>query len=467
MVNTSERGVPSGIIKAQQGKFEVEPLDFNAQLRFPLNIPIYDRVRADGQVESVLNAVQLPILSAPWDLHTEGVRDEVVALIRTELGLPEPGNGMGPRARREGIRWSEHLEQVLTMLWAGFMCFEQVYEVSPARPGQEDTGLDEIVHLRKLSPRMPQSITSIEVGRDGGLEAVTQVGLDDKDIRIPVDQLVMYTHKREGADWSGRSILRTAYRHWLIKDALIRVDAQAGERNSMGIPVVTYSSDADKEEALKIAQDLRAGATSGVALEESKMSLAIVGVQGATVDLLPKISYHDQQIAKSALAMFLDLGHDNGARSLGETHLKVFLNRLQQVADYIAVTATEHIIRDLVELNFGPDEPYPALTPGNLRASQGISVEELSTLVNSKVIQPDDQLEGFVRSNHGLPQVDKSTTRPGGAQEGGVAIVDASQIARSAPVPAPTAPSATDEHDEKLNGLLGELLSVRERRGKR
>lgn len=414
MANTTERGIPGGIIKAGIGvtTYEVESLDYNHGLRFPNNIPIYDKVRADSQVKSVLEALRLPILSASWDLHTEGVRPEVVALVRTELGLPEPGAGQAGRRRRHGIVWKEHLEQVLTMLWAGFMCFEQVYEVGEASPDQESTGLSEVIHLRKLAPRLPQTILRILTGRDGGLKAVEQNGWDTaKPVIIPVDNLVFYCHKREGADWSGQSILRTAYRSWLIKDALIRLDAQAAERNSMGIPVIEYSEESSKDEALQISRDLRAGATAGVALESGKMKLTIQGVQGSIVDLLPKINYHDQQTAKSALAMFLDLGHDNGARSLGETHLEVFLSSLQHTADYIADTATEHIIRDLVELNYGPEEAYPVLTPGNLKADRGIGVDALKSLVDAGVVRADDKLEDYLRAEYGLPSVDRDSVR--------------------------------------------------------
>lgn len=160
-----EAGSPGGFESTKQGSTTVyltTPVECNAELAFPNNIPVFDKMRADSQVESVLNAIQLPIMSAQWDLHTDGVDDNVVQLVRTELGLPEPGTAMAGRQRRQGISWKQHLREVLTMLWAGFMPFEQVYEIAPARPDQEGLGLSKIIHLRKLAPRMPRlvSITS-------------------------------------------------------------------------------------------------------------------------------------------------------------------------------------------------------------------------------------------------------------------------------------------------------------------
>lgn len=418
-----ETGSPGGFEPTKQGSATVylaEPIEYNTELAFPNNIAVFDKMRADSQVQSVLNGIQLPIMSARWDLYTEGVDETVVQLIRTELGLPEPGQAMAGRQRRQGISWRKHLGDVLMMVWAGFMPFEQVYEVAPARPDQEGIGLSSIVHLRKLAPRLPRSIQEIRVEKDGGLKSIVQEGIGDgKPVVIPVENLVMYVHGMEGADWYGRSILRTAYKNWLIADTLTRLDAQAGERQSMGIPVVKYTDEGDPDTAEQISTNIRAGATSGISFKDGAYDVSIMGVQGNTVDLLPKINHHNQQIAKNSLAMFLDLGHDSGARSLGETHLRIFMRSLQRLADQIADTATEHIIRDLVELNFGEGTPYPVLTPGDLAANEGITAEALADLVNAGVLLADDVLESYIRKSHNLPGIDAATRRePSGGTTG-------------------------------------------------
>lgn len=415
MANTKETGNPGGFVPVKQGSATVnlvEPIEYNGELAFPQNVAVFDKMRADAQVGSVLNAIQLPILSAQWDLYTEGVDEKVVQLVRTELGLPEPGRAMAGRQRRQGISWKTHVKDALIMVWAGFMAFEQVYEIAPARPDQADIGLTEIIHLRKLGPRLPRSIEDIIVEKDGGLKAIVQAPVGDgKSIKIPVENLVMYSYQKEGADWYGRSILRGAYKHWLIADTLTRLDAQAGERQSMGIPIVKYGPNGDPDTADTLSTKIRAGESSGLSFEENSYSVEIIGVKGTVIDLLPKINMHNQQIAKNALAMFLDLGHDAGARSLGETHLKIFMRSLQHLADQIAETATEHIIRDLVELNFGEGTPYPVLTPGDLAANEGISAEELASYVNAGIILADDTLEEHVRKGRSLPSIDQGTRR--------------------------------------------------------
>lgn len=409
--------------------YTVDPLEMNFELRFPNSVAVYDTMRSqDAHVGSTLSAIILPFVRAKWDLLTEGVRPEVVALVRSELGINGPSKPR-QRRRREGISWLEHVEQAAeTMLWAGFCPFEQVYSVSGPRPGQEATGLETVVHLRKLAPRLPRTIAAVNVARDGGLVSVEQTNPEGADnIVLPVDRLVYYVNKREGADWYGRSILRQAYKHWLIKDVLLRLDAQAAERNSMGIPVVYYGDESDKTEAENFSSQLRAGATAGLALKNN-MTLKIQGVEGSTVDLTPKIEYQDREIARSVLAMFLDLGHDNGARSLGETLLDVFMDSVQAIADKVAETATEHIVRDLVELNYGPDEPYPMITPGDLKTNGDIVPEALKLLVDAGLVVPDDKLEAHVRNRFNLPEAEPDTARSSAESDAGDMLTRTNQV---------------------------------------
>lgn len=439
-VDTAESGHPGGMSvdpmawfgRTTATQFVVDPRDPNPDLRFPHSIAVYDEMRTtDGQIGSLLNATSLPIMSASWRLQGEDVRPEVMTFVKNEIGLVYSGETLN-RRRKHGIVWTEHLEQALLFMPFGFMPFEQVYSPATATPEElVAIGSPVVLHLRKLAPRMPFTIAQIHVGRDGGLAGITQTPLSadgfDPGTFIGVEHLVLYTMKKEGADWAGRSILRQAYKHWLINDKLIRLNAQIAERNGMGVPVITADESAlSRADAESIIENFRAGATAGLYVP-ARASVALMGVSGQTVDLMPQIKYHDEKIAASALAMFLTLGHDAGARSLGDTFLDVFTSSLQAVADKIATTFTEHVIRDLVELNFGPDEPYPTLSPGRLADNKEIASAALKELVDAGVVTPDARLEEHVRRRNGLPDADPSTARgQAAAPVAGVAADDES-----------------------------------------
>ena len=419
---TTELGYPGGIAPVAGGAagglglgFYIEGLEANLDLRFPASAVVYDRMRKeDGQVGSVARAITYPILNAGRRLV--GARDEVRAFVERELGLDVADEDEGrQRRRRNGIVFTDHLREALLSLWFGFMPFEQVYEVGPAAPGLEDPQREEelgtklYAHLRKLAARMPRTLTEVRVSRDGGLAGVVQLpppGAIGRDyingILIPVDRLVTYVNEREGADWTGNSLLRSAYKHWLIKDALIRLGAQVVERNGMGIPFVSYTDAKDRTKALALAKALRAGAEAGGALPPG-MSVSIVGVNGNTADGLPWVKYHDEGIGRSLLAMFLNLGHDNGARALGATFVDYFLLALNSVLRNLEETITEHVIRDLVELNYGPDEAYPVLKFDDLTAEATPTAEALKALADAGLITPDRDTENDVRRRYRLP----------------------------------------------------------------
>lgn len=377
------------------------------ELRFPLSVQVYDRMRReDAQVASVLRAVTLPIRRTTWQLAADDadveVRPEVRRMVAAELGLDEGGRR---RRRRHGIAWQEHLRHALLMLPLGVMPFEQVYELGDPYP---ETGLTgPVAHLRKLGPRFPRTLDTLNVAPDGGLESIVQQaqradGRYER-VTIGVDRLVVYVNEREGGDWTGISVLRSAYKHWLIKDRLLRLGPMATERNGMGVPIVTYPDGGDRGIALRAARAVRAGEDAGAALPAG-YTLELKGVTGSTRDELPLIKYHDQAVGRNMLAMVLDLGHDNGARSLGETFVDLLTMAQDAIAEEVAVTATEHVVRDLVELNYGEDEPYPRLEAAPIEPRGQATAESLQALADAGLLgDVDDALAADVRRRYRLP----------------------------------------------------------------
>lgn len=362
------------------------------ELRWPLSIRVFDQMRRqDAQVASVLRAVTLPVRRTTWRLDPGGARPEVAAQIAADMGLPLVGGGDVALGRTRGrFSWQQHLHLALLMLAYGHMYFEQTYWI-------DDQGF---AHLRKLGPRMPRTITQVNVAADGGLESIEQFGATKP---IPVSQLVAYVHDREGGNWLGTSLLRPAYKHWLIKDRLLRVQAQTVERNGMGVPLYTG---ADGEQSLTVGRDLaaswRSGDNSGAAVPFGA-TLELKGVQGRLPDADVPIRYHDEQIARAVLAHFLNLGTQTGSWALGSTFADFFTLSLQGIGLEIADTATQHVVEDLVDLNWGPDEPAPRVVFDEIGSRRDATAEALKILVDAGVIRTDEILEEFARTSYGLP----------------------------------------------------------------
>lgn len=380
------------------------------EMMWPECLRVYDAMwRQDAQVASVLRAVSLPVRSTGWRIEPNGAPDHVVEHVAADLGLPIRGKQDASPGRVRGrFRWDDHLRHALLQLRYGHMMFEQVYRID------EDGSL----HLRKLGPRMPRSIAKFNVARDGGLISVEQhpIAGDQKTsgVTIPVSRLVAYVHEREAGGWAGQSLLRQAYKNWLLKDRLLRTQAQAVDRNGLGIPVYTGPENAsveDLKEGERIATGVRAGDESGASLPHGA-TLAMKGVEGQVPNADTPIRYHDEQIARAVLAHFLNLGTQTGSWALGSTFADFFTQSLQAVAQDIADVTTAHVIEDLVDLNYGPDVAAPRLVFDEIGSQAAALAAAIKQLVDAGVLTPDEGLEAHLRLGLGLPTKTTTDDRP-------------------------------------------------------
>lgn len=369
------------------------------ELLWPRSIDVYDRMRRqDSQVRSVLGAVTLPIRRTPWRIDPAGARDEVVQLVAEDLGLPIVGEAPQPLGRtRDRFSWLEHVRLALLMLTFGHSVFEQVYRIDGEGRAR----------IRKLAYRPAASIANWNVASDGGLISIEQHGKATGPAPIiPVERLVVYVNEREGGNWIGMSLLRPGYKDWLLKDRLLRVDVGTIERNGMGIPVYEGAEgEEDLSKGLDIATSVRSGDNSGAATPAGA-KLRLMGVEGTLPQALPSIRYHDEQIARGVLAHFLNLGTQTGSWALGTTFADFFVSSLNAVADDIAEVASQHIVEDLVDLNFGMDEPAPRVVPDEIGSKQIATAQALKLLFDAGILRPDRSLEEAVRQTYDLPAKD-------------------------------------------------------------
>lgn len=404
---------------ASWANLTTESVETNPELIWPKSIEVFDKMRReDAQVGSVLRAVKLPIRSAAWMIDPAGAREEVVDLVAADLGLPVKGRDPVPPVRTRGrFSWAEHLRLTLLELVYGHSFFEQVYDVTRG---------DGRAHLRKLAWRPPRTISEIKVADDGGLVAIVQHGTTGRrDITIPVDRLVAYVNEREGGNWLGQSLLRTAYKNWLLKDRMLRAQALTVERNGLGVPVYTGApvpdnsqadererwQESEKKAGLALAKGFRAGEAAGASIPHGA-TLELKGVTGDLPETDEPIRYHDEQIARAVLAHFLNLGTETGSWALGSTFANFFTDSLNAVADHIRDVTQQHVVEDLVDVNWGPGEPAPQLVFDRIGAEHAATAEAIKSLIGSGAIQPDEKLEAFMRQAYRLPVKDPSTSRP-------------------------------------------------------
>lgn len=373
-------------------------------------IAVYDRMRkSDAQVGSVLRAVSSPILRTGWMVDGRGCDDETTEFVASNLGLPIYGADPNevPEALlrgRDRFSWSEHLRLAMLMLPFGHSFFEQVYRIDAAGRAR----------LRKLGPRLPKSISKINVARDGGLVSIEQFaasgvvgsprpGSLNRTPALPVSRLVAYVLEREGGNWRGQSLLRSAYKNWLLKDQALRDWSIHVNRNGGGVPVYTGAEkETNLDSGRSIAQRARAGDSAGAVLPYGA-KLDFKGVDGRTPDIDKFVRYQDEQIARAVLAHFLNLGTQTGSWALGSTFADFFTLSLQAIAEELRNTANAHVVEDLVDINFGPDVPAPRIVFDEIGSRTGLN-DELSAVRRAAGLEDDSALTDFIRTNAQAPQ---------------------------------------------------------------
>ncbi|WP_018119410.1 phage portal protein family protein [Corynebacterium mastitidis] len=405
----------------RQGDFPGRAAEDNWDLQWPRSIRAYSKMaREDSQVKSVLKAIIQPVARTSWRLDPNGAAPEVVQMIAEDLNLQVTGEDMDNPVVRTPRRasWSRHLRRALkTMLVYGHSYFETVWE-------DADETEDKRTHLRKLAPRHPETLTKINVADDGGLISIEQAGVGAAGpVVIPVSELLAYVTDDDRDEWVGESTLRAAYKHWRLKDEFLRLEQIVLDRNGMGVPVMRTAPMAEQEDldrASEIVEGVRSGEHSGVAIKDGE-ALDIKGVSGQLVSPRDAIAYHDSQIARTALAHALNLEGKGGSYSLASVQMDLFFQGLNEIAQQMADTANQYLVREMVVRYCGDEVgPFPMITFDTIDARTTLTSNDLAALKNAGLIFADPRLEAHLRRLYELPpQQPHDEYRTENRQEGG------------------------------------------------
>ncbi|AFR47998.1 phage portal protein family protein [Gordonia sp. KTR9] len=427
-----------GAVLAQQsnGFSQWEMFEQVPDLQWPQSVRIFNRMeREDSRVSSLLSAITLPIRRAKFWIDPAGARDEVTEHVAQNIGVQILGSDdTTPMDRTRGrFSFPQHLVLALTKLQYGHSVFEQAYR----------TADDGLIWLDRLAPRPQRTISQWNVAESGALLSIQQwapsygnpvVAVNSPHSapsEIPIDRLVVYPHDMEPGFWIGKSLLRPSYKHWLLKDELLRIQAMAIRRNGMGVPIATGADGATQKDLQKLAemaQSFTGGARAGGAMPFGA-TLQLLGVQGNLPDIGAAIEYHDQMIAIAGLAHFLNLS-GGGSYALASVQADVFAQAVQTFAESFRDIFNAHVIEDLVDVNWGREEPAPRLVFDPIGSQQDATAAALLQLVQAGVLVPDPSLERAIRQTHGLPA-------PGAPFGAAPTVAGGTMPAPAAPPPTP------------------------------
>ncbi len=391
-----ERGATGTLLVGKRLSSE----EFNVDLRDETAIGIFDKMRrTDSQVNATCLAVELPLRSATWkiDPASDDSKDQEIADFVDSVLF-----------KNRNFTWDSFIRQALKYLQYGFYIFEKVWMVEDGK-----------YILKKLAPRKPVTIREYIQTDDGALEKIRQFALTPKGayewLEIPNQYVLAFVNDQEGNNWRGVSMLRPAYRNWLIKEKLMKLDAIKHERQAVGIPrakLLENATAGDKTDAQTILETMRAHEQAYV-IENQNVEFDFMEAGGPdkTLSLIQSIKMHNEEISANILAQFMDLGKtQTGSRALGGELKDFFQMSLQAVAKYLCDTMNESVegrklIREIVDFNFPGVKEYPKLICSKIAQ---VDFELLSrTLGNFSTISaftPSDDDEDWVRTELNLPK---------------------------------------------------------------
>lgn len=387
------------------GLTEEEAPDF----QFPAAYRTVDKMLTNPQAAGVFSAIKQMILGTGWRINGTGCRDDITHHIAQNMSLPIVGvpdeDGDTALPVEDRFSWDEHVAVALDdYLRYGHGVFEQQAE-------QDDAGL---WWLARLGWRSGRTLSRWNTGRNGSLISIEQTPLAlgatvlspgvVSTVTLPIRRLVVYSRERKGDQWHGESLLRPAYSPWMLSSRGQRIELILAERIGSPIPIYEAApNEVDLENGRRLAQQVRAGTAAGGATPNGA-SLRMKGIEGSLPDLDKTIRRHEERIAGSMMANFINLGASSGTGSyaLGSVFFNAFLMALQKTAKDIARTASRHVIGDIVAWNW-PGERAPRLEFDEIGARRDALVQALATLVGAGVLTADQDLEEFVRSAIGIP----------------------------------------------------------------
>jgi phage gp29-like protein len=383
MAKSSKQPKEQGISGVQINNGVIMGEDYNPKLNGPQALRVWDEMSSsDATVNAALEAIKLPIKSAQFDLDpaSDDQADKDVAAFVDDCLFRQ-------------IDWAQFLDEALTYLEYGHDFHEMVLEA------KDVLGVPRI-GLAKLAYR--KQTTIVKVTMTNGDPGIEQLGPDGKSYDIPESVLVRFTNKQRGDNVKGVSILRTAYKHWYIKDRLYRIDAVGHERQALGIVDIAYPVGAktdDRKRLRRAAKNMRSSESSYIE-HPIGYEVGFMDMKGGTLrDVMPSISHHDRQIMKNVLAQFLEIGAQgsSGTRNVSEDQSRLFQKSVEAVASRIAYVLQNTVVKTLVDMNFN-GRAYPTLRVAGL-SDENVPVisDAVQKFVSAGVLHPTGSDENSTR----------------------------------------------------------------------
>jgi len=341
----------------------------------------------DAQVGAAATLFKLALLSKPWDISfPEGEEpenaEEIIEFLKWNFQ-----NVNRTVHYRGGLRAA--LEDMLEGPMLGFTVAEPVYE--------QDTYKGETKIILLKLKNLPQETITFWSDKYGNLEKVQQESVGSPINLVPLGKFIIWSFNVRKGNWYGNPLLKRAYKHWYIKEFLLKKWNIFLERKAVPM-LLGKTRPANIKNLRKLLSSTN---EKSIAVVETNDAVDVVQSKAVSSQFKMAIQYHDMMIFRGMLTPTLLLGQEDvGARALGDTHFQVFMWVVNKMKEDVVNIASQ-MLTTLTKLNYPNVEIMPAFVIPELSTEDR---DKFSVVVKEMVtVGVLDPTEDWIRKKLGFP----------------------------------------------------------------
>lgn len=301
------------------------------------NYSLYDEMRQDDQIYSVLTLKKIMVLNSDWYIQCE---DEDIGEFIT-MCFTEYLDGL----------FSRKLFEMLSALDYGFSVTEKIVDYV-------DTPWGKKLVFTALKTRAPHSF-EFHTDDYGNIVKFLQHVNYGSDKILDQRKFILYSYQSEfGNPYGNSEINRGVYRAWVSKNAIIKFWNIYCERHGMPLHVGSMPRSAGESEKATFKKIIRnIQSKTGVTIPDD-FKLELLGSDGSGADVYERaINKYDTMIARKLLVPdLIGLSGGNtrgGSYALGKEQFNMFYTTIKYIRQDIERMVNRELIKDLVAWNFG------------------------------------------------------------------------------------------------------------------
>jgi|1_EtaG_2_1085319.scaffolds.fasta_scaffold00504_21 SPP1 gp7 family putative phage head morphogenesis protein len=388
------KGIPTSEVTSSRSTMyfpsQFEPYNPDELYRKRGNFDIYDKMRKDDQIRSILMVKKGSVLNSGWNIviddqvpiHEE-IRDDILKWLEDDIE----------------ISFDQSMREMLTNLDYGFSITEPVWKID-----------DGNVKLKYLKTRAPHSFR-IFTDEKGNVDKIEQDG-ETGVIKINPSKVILFPHQMEFGNWYGKSDLESAYRSWWSKDLIIKFWNIYLEKYGSPTAIGKYGVSAtqeDKDQLLKVLKTIQTS-TSIIIPEDALVELLEENKSGASGDGFESaIDKYNMMISRSmGIPDLLGIGGsetDGGSFALGKNQFEMFFMIIEDIRKDLTRIINRQIIIPMVDANWAiGNAPYPKFAFNPLNAEQRFEMlKSWVEIVKGAGYKPSDEEINWARDIVGAP----------------------------------------------------------------